>query len=59
MVELVTDNDEGDPVTHTLLSMRVGGIEQVSLQGNSSKGLLVMMASLLYLIFFPFVSQIA
>lgn len=29
MVELITDNEEGEAVTHTLLSMRVGGTEQV------------------------------
>lgn len=30
VVEVTTDNDEGTKVSHTILSMRLGGIEQVS-----------------------------
>ncbi len=30
VVELTTDNEEGTKATHTILSMRLGGVEQVS-----------------------------
>lgn len=29
VVQVTTENDEGESVTHTILSMRVGGTEQV------------------------------
>ena len=32
VVEVTTENSEGEMVTHTLLSLRVGGTEQVSEQ---------------------------
>ena len=36
-MELITDNEEGEAVTHTLLSMRVGGTEQVR-EGSGEQG---------------------
>ena len=30
VVEVITDNDEGAKVSHTILSLRLGGVEQVS-----------------------------
>ena len=29
VVEVTTDNEEGEKVSHTILSMRLGGVEQV------------------------------
>ena len=38
VVEVTVDNEEGEEVTHTLLSMRVGGTEQVRECSQISSG---------------------
>ena len=37
MVQLTAENEEGQDVTHTILSMRVGGAEQVMRVGGAEQ----------------------